>query len=92
MSQWKAAREAAGLWHPGDKDRHVKFHTTRHTAASHMVQNGIDLYTVQKVLGHKTPHVTQRYSHLRVEHQIEAVDGRPERNPTTAPPAATLYE
>ena len=39
-----------------------------------MVQNGIDLYTVQKILGHKTPHVTQRYSHLQVEHQIEAVE------------------
>ncbi|MBK8993974.1 MAG: hypothetical protein IPM40_21100 [Gammaproteobacteria bacterium] len=52
MSQWKAAREAAGLWHPGDKDRHVKFHTTRVTPREAIsVQNGIDLYTVQKCWG-----------------------------------------
>jgi integrase len=72
-SHWKAAREACGLWAPGDKEKHFKFHHTRHTAASHLIQNGVDLYTVQKVLGHKTSHMTQRYAHLNVKQQIDAV-------------------
>ncbi len=51
----------------------VGFHTLRHTAASWMVQGGASLYEVQTVLGHSTPTMTQRYSHLRPEHLRGAV-------------------
>ncbi len=44
------------------KDYH--WHDIRHTAASWMVQNGVDLYIVQRILGHKTATMTQRYAHL----------------------------
>lgn len=42
----------------------VCFHTCRHSYASWMVEQGQDLYTVQKLLGHKTNVMTQRYAHL----------------------------
>ena len=47
-----------------DTRMRVYFHTLRHTYASWMVQNGEDLYTVQKLLGHSTIAMTERYSHL----------------------------
>jgi len=42
----------------------VCFHTCRHSYASWLIEEGTDLYTVQKLLGHKTNVMTQRYSHL----------------------------
>lgn len=42
----------------------VCFHSCRHSYASWMIEQGADLYTVQKLLGHKTNLMTQRYSHL----------------------------
>ena len=50
----------------GIEDPRLKicFHSCRHTYASWMVEQGQDLYTVQKLLGHKTNVMTQRYAHL----------------------------
>jgi len=42
----------------------IYFHSCRHTYASWMIEQGADLYTVQKLLGHKTNVMTQRYAHL----------------------------
>jgi integrase len=42
----------------------ASFHTLRHTSASWLVQHGVDLNSVGKILGLKTPHMTQRYAHL----------------------------
>lgn len=39
-------------------------HTLRHTFASHLVQNGVDLYTVSKLLGHNSITTTEIYAHL----------------------------
>lgn len=41
----------------------VRFHDLRHTFATRLVQAGVDLYKVQRLLGHKTPTMTQRYAH-----------------------------
>jgi len=35
----------------------------RHTCATRMVQGGVDLYKVQRLLEHKSPIMTQRYAH-----------------------------
>lgn len=42
----------------------ICFHSCRHSYASWMIDEGADLYTVQKLLGHKTNVMTQRYAHL----------------------------
>ncbi len=51
-----------------------RFHDLRHTFASHLVMSGIDLKTVQELLGHKTMEMTLRYSHLSADHKRRAVE------------------
>lgn len=56
-------KEAAGI--PAD---FRALHGLRHTYASMLASSGkVDLYTLQKLLTHKSPVMTQRYAHLRDE-------------------------
>ncbi|HDR9087148.1 TPA: site-specific integrase [Burkholderia vietnamiensis] len=64
--EWAKARRKSG--HMG-----VRFHDLRHSAASEMINAGIDLYTVAGVLGHKTTTSTKRYAHLVTDRLAEAV-------------------
>ena len=43
-------------------------HTMRHTAITHLVQNGVDLLTVQHISGHKTLKMVQHYFHQNGKH------------------------
>ncbi len=42
---------------------HFRFHDLRHTFATRLVQKGVDLYKVAKLLGHSSVTVTERYAH-----------------------------
>jgi site-specific recombinase XerD len=51
----------------------ASFHSLRHTAASWLVMQGVDLYAVGQLLGHRTPRTTQRYAHLSPQYMAGAV-------------------
>lgn len=51
----------------------ASFHSLRHTAASWLVMQGVDLYAVGQLLGHRTPRMTQRYAHLSPSYMAGAV-------------------
>jgi integrase len=67
------------------------FHDLRHTCATRMVQAGVDLYKVQRILGHKSPIMTQRYAHHYPESLrdgVEALEVRPTFSTNLAQPAS----
>ena len=50
-----------------------RYHDLRHSAASYMVRNGMDLRLVAEILGHRTLQMTMRYSQLRRDHLKSAM-------------------
>ncbi len=51
-----------------------RFHDLRHTFASNLVMAGVDIVTVQELMGHKDITMTKRYSHPTPEHKKQAVE------------------
>lgn len=64
---WRRARKKAGL-------EHANFHDLRHSCASILLESGVDLYTIGKILGHMNVQTTQRYAHLQIEQQRTALN------------------
>jgi site-specific recombinase XerD len=52
----------------------IHFHTLRHSFASNLAQRGVNLYVIQKLLGHSSITTTQIYSHLRTEDLVQAIN------------------
>jgi len=74
--KFRRAADAAGF--PA-----VRLHDMRHSAASAMINEGVDLFTVGGVLGHKSAASTRRYSHLATDTLSAAINmiGKNRRTP-----------
>lgn len=64
-ASWDIARRAADL-------PDLRIHDLRHSYASTLVNNGVSLYDVQKLLGHSSIKTTQRYAHLSSEQLLQS--------------------
>lgn len=67
-----------------------RFHDLRHTFASHFIMKTNDLPTLQNLLGHSTPAMTQRYAHLSRAHLASAMAAFESAIPQPLPVPASL--
>jgi integrase/recombinase XerC len=71
----RSIRRVVNLWSlHASVAKHVSPHVIRHTFASHMLDAGADLRSIQEMLGHVSLSTTQRYTHLTVDKLMDVYD------------------
>lgn len=78
-------QEAAGITcslEGPDGPEYADFHSLRHSYLTLGGRSGIDLRTLQELVGHSKPELTARYSHRRLYDLAGAVDNLPNLVPT----------
>jgi len=58
-----------------DSRQRVVFHTCRHSFASWLAMQGTPIYTIARLMGHRSISMSERYSHLSPDHKKDAVNG-----------------
>lgn len=64
----QAACEASGI------QKHVTVHTLRHSYATHLLEEGVNLRQIQSYLGHKSLSTTSIYTHLTRDGEVRAAE------------------
>jgi integrase/recombinase XerD len=57
-------------------ERHITPHMLRHTVATLLLRNGVDIRVVQEFLGHASIATTQRYTHVTKDHLVQVLRER----------------
>ena len=57
--------------------KHITFHCARHTHAIFLLNNGVDIYTVSKMLGHRELKTTSIYAKVMNKTKVEAIEKLP---------------
>ena len=54
-------------------NKKISPHTLRHSFATHLIENGADIISIQKMMGHENVVTTEKYLHVNKKHLVETI-------------------